>query len=71
MDCMSLGYFFACEQLDNLCSVELAHCRVGDIGIEMFMKELSQGCMPKEAEGIALLLTANDCSHHAWCEVYQ
>ena len=62
-DCMSIGYFFANKQLHTICIVELCYCRVGDIGIEVFMKELSQGRMHKDAMGIELVLAGNDCSH--------
>ena len=56
---MSIGYFFANKQLDkNICEVRLDHCRVGDIGVEVFMLELSQCCRPKEAKGIELYLSA-------------
>ena len=64
MDCMSLGYFFASKQLDKLFSVELVRCCIGDIGIEVFMKELTRGCMPKGGNGIILSLTGSECSHH-------
>ena len=63
IDCMSLGYFFANKQLDKICELELADSYVGDIGIEVFMKELSQGCMPEEAMGIVLGLGGGDCTH--------
>ena len=61
---MSIGYFFANKQLDkNICEVRLDHCRVGDIGVEVFMLELSQCCRPKEAKGIELYLSGKDCTH--------
>jgi len=63
MDCMSIGYFFANKQLDKICEVGLDRCRVGDIGVEVFMQELSRGCRAKEAKGIELYLTGKDCSH--------
>ena len=64
MDCMSIGYFFANKQLDkNICEVCLDHCRVSDIGVEVFMLELSQCCRPKEAKGIELYLSGKDCTH--------
>ena len=63
MDCMSIGYFFANKQLDKICEVGLDHCRVGDIGVEVFMQELSRGCRAKEAKGIELYLSGKDCSH--------
>ena len=63
MDCMSIGYFFANKQLDKICEVVLSHCRVGDIGVEVFMQELSQGCRPEEAKGIEVFLSGKDCSH--------
>ena len=63
MDCMSIGYFFANKQLDKMCELDLSQCRVGDIGVEVFMQELSQGCRPKEAKGIELYLSGKDCSH--------
>ena len=63
MDCMSIGYFFANKQLDKICEVGLDRCHVGDIGVEVFMQELSRGCRAKEAKGIELYLTGKDCSH--------
>ena len=63
MDCISLGYFFANKQLDKVCELELADSHVGDIGIEVFMKELSRGCMSKESMGIEVGLSGVDCSH--------
>ena len=60
---MFLGYFFANKQLDKVCELELDTCCVGDIGVELFMRELSQGCMSEEAMGIDLALTGLDCSH--------
>ena len=63
MDCMSLGYFFANKQLDKVCRVEIDRC-VGDIEIEVFMKELSQGCTPKDTMGIELTLGGGEYSHH-------
>ena len=65
MDCTSFGYFFANKQLDKVCILELDNCHVGDVGIEVFMKELSQGYLPQDAMGIELLLAQNDCSHHS------
>ena len=63
MDCMSLGYFFANKQLDQPCAVGLNGCCVGDIGIEVLMKELSQGCILSEkAIGIELVLSGSECS---------
>ena len=63
LDCMSLGYFFANKQLDKPCTVGLNGCCVGDIGIEVLMKELTQGCMlSKKVIGIELLLSGSECS---------
>ena len=63
MDCMSLGYFFANKQLDKPCTVGLNGCSVGDIGIEVLMKELSQGCiLSKKVIGIELVLSDSECS---------
>ena len=64
IDCISLGYFFANKQLDKVCELELADSHVGDIGVEVFMKELRQGYMSEEAEGIEVGLSGVDCSHH-------
>ena len=64
MDCISLGYFFANKQLDKICTVELGHCCVGDLGIEVLMKELSQGCMPKESVGVSLSFYGKEYSYH-------
>ena len=63
MDCISLGYFFTSKHLDKVCGIGLETCRVGDTGIEVLIKELSKGYMPKEAKGIVLMLTGSDCSH--------
>ena len=63
MDCISLGYFFANKHLDKVCGIGLETCHVGDTGIEVLMKELSKGCMAKDAKGIILMLTGSDCSH--------
>ena len=64
-DCMSLGYFFANKQLDEICTLVLNDCCVGDIGIKVFMKELSQRCVLKETTGVELVLSGNDCSHRS------
>jgi len=63
MDCMSLGYFFANKQLDKVCELELGDSHVGDIGVEVLMKELRQGFMSEEAKGIEIGLSGVDCSH--------
>ena len=65
MYCMSLGYFLANKQLDKICTLVLNDCCIGDIGIEVFMKELSQGRVLKEATGVKLVLSGNDCSRHS------
>ena len=63
MDCISIGHFFANKQLDKVCIIDLSLCRVGDIGIEVFLKELSQRSMPNRAKGLELSLSGMDCSY--------
>ena len=64
MGCISLGYFFANKQLDKVCTVEL-DC-MGDIEVEVLMKELSQGCMLKETMGVRLSFAAWEYSYHGF-----
>ena len=39
-DCLSIGYFFANKQLDNLCHLDLQFCNIHDVEVEMLMTEL-------------------------------
>ena len=61
-DCLSIGYFFASKQLDNVCYLDFSYCGVHDVGVELLMRELQQKQHHQEG-GVLINLTMCEISH--------
>jgi len=62
-DCLSIGYFFANKQLDNVCHLDLSNCNIHDVEVKLLMTELQHGKQQQEG-GLSTNLSLSQISHN-------
>ena len=67
-DCLSIGYFFANKQLDNVCHLDLSNCNIHDVEVELLMTELQHGKQQQEG-GVFLHLSLSKISHNGMLSI--
>jgi len=67
-DCLSIGYFFANKQLDNVCCLDLKYCNIHDVEVGLLMTELQHGKQQQEG-GVLINLSLSQISHYGMLSI--